>query len=113
VLRKFWQLVLRLIRKKRISITVIVVIAVSVGGFYFARFYNYMQHDPAFCQSCHLMEESWDRWATSKHQEIECHACHEQGLVENAKVMTSFISGSYKGLELHAEVPKDTCAKCH
>jgi hypothetical protein len=111
--RNFWQLVLRLIRIKKISITVIVVIAISVGGFFLARFYDYMQHDPEFCNSCHLMEESWDRWATSKHQEIECHACHQQGLVENAQVMFSFITGSYKGVEMHAEVPKDACMECH
>jgi hypothetical protein len=33
---------------------------------------------PGFCDSCHIMNEYYDSWATSDHNEINCLECHLQ-----------------------------------
>lgn len=111
--KRFWHWLGRLPKKVTIPIAVILVISISVGGFYFARFYNYMQDDPDFCMSCHLMEESWDRWATSEHKDVGCHDCHEQSIFASAMLLFDFVFGDYQDVESHALIPDDVCERCH
>ncbi len=92
---------------------VAILVAVSFGSYHSARFYSYMQNDPNFCHSCHIMEESWDRWATSEHRDTGCHSCHHQSLVTSALLVADFAFGSYDRVEKHAVVPDDACEKCH
>ena len=72
-----------------------------------------MQNDPDFCHSCHIMEESWDRWATSEHRDVGCHSCHEQSLFASAGLLFDFAFGDFERVEKHAVVPDDACEKCH
>lgn len=64
--RRLWQWVRKTPKKITIPVTAIVLIAISFSSYQFAHFYKYMQEGPNFCHSCHIMEKSWDRWATSE-----------------------------------------------
>ena len=111
--RRLWHWLRGLPMKVTIPAAIVVVVAISVGGYFSAHFYNYMQHDPDFCKSCHIMEESWDRWFTSDHSDVECHSCHHQSLFASAGLLIDFAFGGYERIEDHAVVPDDTCEKCH
>lgn len=93
--------------------TVIILALVSFGGYQSIHFYSYMQHDPDFCNSCHLMEKPWDRWESSEHSEVSCHSCHQQSIFANAKLIASFALGGYERVESHAFVDNKVCMSCH
>ena len=41
-------------------------LVISVLGIVLAvRYYNYIQKNPEFCNSCHLMEEAYSAWKLS------------------------------------------------
>ena len=94
--RRFWHWVRRLPKKISIPVALVILIAISFGGYYFAGFYSYMQNDPNFCNSCHIMEESWDRWATSEHRDVDCHSCHHQRVFASAELLIDFAFGDYE-----------------
>ncbi len=91
----------------------VVLIAVSFGGYQFIHFYNYTQEDPNFCRSCHIMEQSWDRWATSEHKDVGCHSCHQQSALAGARLILDFTFGDFERVERHATIPDAACEKCH
>ncbi|MBM3705731.1 MAG: hypothetical protein FJW66_04310 [Actinobacteria bacterium] len=112
-IRRFWQWIRRHPKKITIPVTCVIVGAISLGGVQFGRFYNYTQTDPNFCQSCHLMQESWDRWDASSHKDISCHDCHQQSLFTSAKQVISFAFASNDKVEKHAVVLDEVCMSCH
>ncbi len=112
-IKRLWNWVRRRPKKITIPVTVVIVVAVSLGGYYFIRFYDYMQNNPNFCKSCHIMEESWDRWTTSEHRDVGCHSCHHQSLFASAGLLLSFAFGGYEEVDKHAMVQDDSCEKCH
>src|SRR4030042_2166499 len=42
----------------------------SLGGM------TYYSVQPAFCDSCHIMEPYYDAWSTSNHKFVSCVDCH-------------------------------------
>lgn len=80
------------------------------GGF---TVYDYTMNNPAFCRSCHTMEAAWTRWSTSEHRKVDCHACHEQSVVESARQVITFAVRRPERVGKHAEVPSLRCATCH
>lgn len=111
--RRFWHWVGKFPKKITVPIMVIILAAISFGGYQFVNFYDYMQHDPNFCNSCHIMEQSWDRWASSEHKDVGCHSCHQQSLVAGAKLIIDFALFSYDRIESHAVVRDEACESCH
>ena len=111
--KRFWHWGRRQPKKIIIPVTVVVLIAVSFAIYQFIGFYNYMEDDPNFCQSCHIMEKSWDRWATSEHKDVGCHSCHQQSLFAGAAQIIDFAFGSNERVEKHALVQDEFCKKCH
>lgn len=112
-IKRLWRWILGLPRGVSIPIGTILVLAIGVAVYFAVDFYSYMQHDPEFCQSCHIMTESWDRWATSDHAEVGCHECHQQSLLDSAGQLLSFITHNYERIEKHAAVQDESCARCH
>jgi len=102
-------------RPKRITIpaTVVVVAVLSFGIYLAVDFWNYMDNDPDFCNSCHIMEESWDKWASSEHAEVGCHSCHHQSIFASAALLVNFIFGDFERIEEHSAVPDHVCEECH
>ena len=111
--RRLWAWALRLPRIVSIPIATVLLLGIAAGTYFIVDFYTYMQHDPAFCQSCHIMEKSWDRWATSDHAEVECHDCHQQSMLESASQLFSFITRDFDRIEKHALVQDEACEDCH
>lgn len=77
------------------------------------RVYDYTENDPDFCQSCHIMKTAWDRWATSEHRKVHCHACHQQSKLESLHQLWLTLVKRPKEVGPHAPVPPQVCAKCH
>ncbi|MDQ7820383.1 MAG: cytochrome c3 family protein [Armatimonadota bacterium] len=75
--------------------------------------YDYTMNNPAFCRSCHIMEAAWDRWAASEHRAVDCHACHQQSIVESARQVIVFVVRQPQRVGRHAEVPAARCRTCH
>lgn len=83
---------------------------VAFGGY---TVYDYTMNNPAFCRSCHTMEVAWTRWASSEHKKVDCHACHEQSIVESARQVVVFAFRQPERVGKHAEVPAERCRECH
>lgn len=112
-LRRLWHWAGKSPKRITIPVTVVILVAVSFGGYQFISFYSYIEEDPNFCRSCHIMEQPWDRWATSEHKDTGCHSCHQQSLFASAKLLLDFTFGEFERVERHAIVPDDACEKCH
>jgi len=92
------------------AVAVAGVAAIAFAGY---TAYDYTMNNPAFCRSCHIMEAAWTRWSTSEHRNVDCHACHEQSIVESARQVITFVVRRPERVGRHAEVPSERCAVCH
>jgi cytochrome c nitrite reductase small subunit len=102
-------------REKVVIVSLMLIISVLgiVLGF---RYYNFIQKDPDFCSSCHLMEEAYTAWKLSGHRHIVCQQCHQLGMMEQNALLIKFVfsEGRRKTREPHGnETPWKTCTKCH
>lgn len=75
--------------------------------------YDYVEHDPRFCTSCHLMDDAYGRWQASAHSKIECHACHVSSVSEDLGRLYLMVFDPKKKVEKHAEVDRSVCLACH
>jgi hypothetical protein len=82
----------------------------AASGF---KVYRYVQHDPRFCNACHLMDDAYGSWTRSEHSRIECHACHQASLVGNMKRLAETILGSTKSVGKHEPIDTTLCLSCH
>lgn len=74
---------------------------------------NYVENDPSFCKSCHTMVKAWDRWSTSEHSKVQCHACHESSPIDSAEQIIKYTANRPNEVNKHAVVTDEACAKCH
>jgi trimethylamine-N-oxide reductase cytochrome c-type subunit TorC len=79
------------------------------------QFYKYTKTEPAFCSTCHLMEEGFRDWRKSKHSHIICQRCHQLSLLEENKLLIAFtLKGSWKAPQEHGAIkPWQSCLDCH
>ena len=77
------------------------------------RMYDYIEHDPTFCTSCHLMKDPFERWSQSGHKDVNCHTCHPGNMVNNLKQLYLTATNSRDRVEEKAEVAREICASCH
>lgn len=79
------------------------------------RYYEYVQKDPEFCSSCHLMEEAYTSWKLSGHRNIVCQDCHKLGMIEQNRLLVKFVlTTNRKTREPHGnETPWKVCTTCH
>ena len=96
-----------------IPVGLVLIAGIATGAYFLVDFYSYMQDDPEFCQTCHVMEDSWDRWATSEHSEVGCHECHHQSMLDSAGQLFNFIFTRTERIEKHASVQDEYCGNCH
>jgi len=101
-------------RDKAIIVSMMLVISV-LGIVLAVRYYNYIQKNPEFCNSCHLMEEAYTAWKLSGHRNMVCQECHQLGMIEQNRLLVKFVfSTDRKTPEPHGnETPWKTCTKCH
>lgn len=76
---------------------------------------------PGFCKSCHVMVPYFTAWETSKHNFINCTACHVppgiKGTLHHkfqaASMVVNYMTGLYKRSKPWAEVDDEACLQCH
>lgn len=87
-------------------------VVLSIGGFGYLT-YDYVQSNPAFCASCHIMKSAWVKWAQSPHKNITCHSCHEQSEMDSARLLIKWVTLHPDQVKTHAVVSEQRCIKCH
>jgi nitrate/TMAO reductase-like tetraheme cytochrome c subunit len=94
---------------------VAVIAMVMMAGASYAgwRVYNYIEHDPTFCTSCHLMKDPFERWSESGHKDVNCHTCHPGNMINNLRQLYLTATNSRDRVEEKAEVPREICSGCH
>jgi nitrate/TMAO reductase-like tetraheme cytochrome c subunit len=102
--------------QKEKTVLVVIMLVISVIGIILAvRYYTYIQKNPEFCNSCHLMEEAYSAWKKSGHRFIVCQDCHRLGIVEQNRLLVKFVfTTERKTPEPHGNVtPWESCTRCH
>lgn len=86
-----------------------------IGGIVGYRYYRHTQEDPEFCASCHLMKDAFKTWQMSKHRDFQCQTCHAMSLLEQNKLLVSFVvKGTERIKQSHGRIkPWSSCRKCH
>jgi len=85
------------------------VVAAAAGAYV----WDFTQHDNDFCNSCHVMQEPYDRFLVSEHNELSCHDCHQQPLSASVRQVHLWVLNRPKDIGPHAPVPNAICVKCH
>jgi trimethylamine-N-oxide reductase cytochrome c-type subunit TorC len=101
-------------REKTILVSILLIICI-IGIVLAIRYYTYIQKNPEFCSSCHLMEEAYTAWKLSGHRYIVCQDCHQLGIIEQNSLLIKFVfTTDRKTPEPHGlATPWTTCTKCH
>ncbi len=95
-----------------VATAVIVVLAIvfALTGY---KVYDYTQHDPAFCTSCHIMDEAYEKWADSVHSDITCHDCHRPNLKSNLNQLYVYLTDPPEKPRHKPELENSICVRCH
>ncbi len=75
--------------------------------------YEYIETDPTFCVSCHLMQKPFELWRSSAMHTVTCHSCHEQSTQDSLNLVYQFYVLNKQNITKHAEVPQEKCEACH
>jgi len=86
------------------------ILVVTLAGW---RTYSYVQHDPAFCTSCHIMDSAYTKWSESVHSKITCHECHSPNLQSNLRQLWVYWTEPPDKPRHRPEVENSTCYNCH
>jgi hypothetical protein len=79
---------LAFIRKNAFIILIVLVVVVVPSVFA----YNYIQNDPKFCTTCHLMNTAFSTWNSSAKHSLNCHTCHESDMLTNVDHLGSVVA---------------------
>lgn len=99
-------------KKLKISFT-LVLLAVSLLSVASYKVYDYMEHNPQFCQSCHIMKEPFKKWSESPHHMVNCHECHKQSKLESLHQLWMYVTQRPKEVVHHPNLDHKVCAQCH
>ncbi|MCA9542099.1 MAG: NapC/NirT family cytochrome c, partial [Myxococcales bacterium] len=77
------------------------------------RTWDYIQNDPSFCTSCHLMDDAFGRWQHSGHRDVNCHTCHPGDIASNLHQLWVTFTEQPREVVKHADVPAAICGSCH
>lgn len=102
--------------RKKIIITVFLIVLISIFATLGYLAYDYTEHNPNFCATCHIMEESFNKWKVSAHKGVNCHTCHQLPYAERAQLVVSFIiKRPHEIPPRHGKiiVPYNICFTCH
>lgn len=73
-----------------------------------------MEHDNAFCTSCHLMHPMIAKFYQTKHKRLECHDCHKQSILADTKELSTWVLERPGAIPSHENaVPNRICEGCH
>jgi nitrate/TMAO reductase-like tetraheme cytochrome c subunit len=89
------------------------VASVIIGAPIAYKAHDYIQNDPSFCTSCHIMDDAFDRWSHSGHKDVNCHTCHPGDIASNLHQVWVTFTTDQKTVKKHAEVSPEICGQCH
>jgi predicted CXXCH cytochrome family protein len=103
--------------KFKVIIGLLIGLVVMGAGFASLHLYDYTENEPKFCLNCHLMQDAFHSWETSKHKGINCHTCHHATLYEKNMMFVKTIVERPAEVSERAHdktiVPSTMCATCH
>ena len=97
-------------------IAILLLVSIAGAGLTALSTYNFTQNNPNFCNSCHIMNESFEAWENSEHAGINCHECHHLTPKElNQLLVSAFIRRTEKVPVRYGKVivPWKFCVSCH
>jgi hypothetical protein len=96
------------VKNKKIFALAIVILAIPS---YFV--YDYTQHNPRFCTTCHLMDEAYDTWDASAMHNLNCHKCHETDMLESLDHVREVLFEKPEEVTKLTEIDNKVCENCH
>jgi len=107
--------------KQKRTLAIVLAVVVVVGGITAYKMNDYIENDPTFCNSCHLMDNAYSRWKASVHSGVNCHECHHLTFMEKNMLLVNLVlhnpqevperpAPSHGG---HLVVPDKYCVGCH
>jgi NapC/NirT cytochrome c family, N-terminal region len=97
----------------KVSLLAFVLIAATGAAVVGQMSWHYTQHDNDFCQACHVMDQAYNRFASSEHSKRECHDCHQQPISASIRQVYLWVLDRPEAIGEHAPVPNSVCVKCH
>lgn len=88
----------------------ILALGAALGGY---RLYDYVENDPRFCASCHIMETAWKTWSEGPHKNVNCHVCHRQGIEDRARIVWRWATADIHQVGPHTRLAREVCESCH
>ena len=85
-------------------------IAIAIPSYFI---YDYTQHNPKFCTTCHLMNDAYDTWEASAMHDLDCHKCHVADMVTNMEHLYDVITHDPQEVVKPAEIDNELCEDCH
>lgn len=104
------------IEENQKAIVFLLLLISITGGLVGYRYYKYTKEDPGFCSSCHMMQEAFKIWQMSKHRDFPCQKCHEMDLLEQNRMLVSYVIRGPKTSvgQKHGRIsPWNACRTCH
>jgi hypothetical protein len=95
---------------------VVLMFVVSAAGIAIGiKYTRYIQKNPDYCNSCHLMRGVYSEWASSDHKSVACQECHKLTVFEQDTLLIKhIIYGKTKIEENHGKkLPWESCSGCH
>jgi hypothetical protein len=86
------------------------IVGLAYGGY---RLYVYVEHEPAFCGSCHIMEAARKTWQAGPHHQVTCHMCHRQNIVDRTRIVWHWAIHDYQHVPPHTRLNRQVCEGCH
>lgn len=96
--------------KKNAFLILLALIIVAVPS---AFAYNYVQNDPRFCTTCHLMNTAVSTWNASAMHGLNCHTCHESDMLTNVGHLVSVVVEGKTEVTKPVVIDNQLCESCH
>ena len=96
--------------RKNAFLLLLLLVVVAVPSVYA---FNYMQNDPKFCTTCHLMNNAFDTWNSSAMHDLNCHVCHESDMTTNIGHLVSVIVEGTSVVTKPVKIDNKICENCH
>jgi hypothetical protein len=89
---------------------VLVVVGVTFAGY---RTFDYIENNPGFCASCHLMATAWQTWKDGPHKNVNCKVCHEQNIQDRTRIVWRWATSDIHNVPPHTRLARRVCEECH
>ena len=99
----------------KLLIVLLIAAAIGIVGLAYGsyRLSIYVEYEPAFCGSCHIMEAAWQTWQAGPHHQITCHQCHQQNIVDRTRIVWHWAIHDAQHVPPHTQLNRQVCEGCH